>query len=567
MYNTSFIKKILLAATVVFLYSCDKDFNAIGDDLIGDDHFGLEPEKYDVIAYNQEVTPIQSNSLTINALGIYDNPVFGTTTANYNTQVSLDSYAPSIGETPVVESAVLSIPYFSHITSTNTDGTHVYQLDSIYGAPTGKLKLSVYESGYQMRSNYYENNNQFPQLYYNDQSEFEGAKKPYAVTGKPLNDGGVLENSEFFFDSKEIADVTKDKDNKDVTTLVAPEMRLNLNKQFFQEKILNAAKEKLSAADVFQEYFKGLYFKVEKSGGSLSNMALMDFSKGKITIKYKAKTDVTTDGDATEDRSVVINLTGNNVSLFQDVKNADYETAIKSPNKADGDESLYLKGGQGSVAVIELFGRTDLISYDDNGNIKNEPNGVPDGLDEIRNNFKFKNWRVNEANLVFHIDAAKMSAKGTDNLQAKEPKRVYLYDLTNNVPLLDYSADGSSSVTNDPKMSKVIYGGIISVDETTKRGTTYKFRITNHLRNLLKTATAANVKLGIVVTDDISIVTSNKLKNRVLLNPAVEPNVYFSEAPRASVMNPLGTILYGGKSSVPEANRLRLEVYYTKPNK
>ena len=83
MYNTSFIKKILLVATVVLLYSCDKDFNAIGDDLIGDDHFGLEPEKYDVLAYNQEVTPVQSNGLTLNGLGIYDNPVFGTTTANF----------------------------------------------------------------------------------------------------------------------------------------------------------------------------------------------------------------------------------------------------------------------------------------------------------------------------------------------------------------------------------------------------------------------------------------------------------------------------------------------------
>ncbi|WP_406844749.1 DUF4270 domain-containing protein [Flavobacterium soyae] len=548
MYNTSFIKKILLAATVVFLYSCDKDFNAIGDDLIGDDHFGLESEKYDVIAYNQEVTPIQSNALVTNALGIYDNPVFGTTTANYNTQVALAAYAPSIGETPVIESAVLSIPYFSHITSTNTDGTHVYQLDSIYGAPTGKLKLSVYESGYQMRSSYYDSGNQFPQLYYNDQTEFETAKKPYIVTGKPLNDGGVLENSEFFFDSKEIKDVTKDKDNKDVTTLVAPEMRLNLNKQFFQEKILNAAKEKLSAADVFQEYFKGLYFKVEKSGGSLSNMALMDFTKGKITIKYKAKTDITTDGpEVTEDRSIVINLTGSNVNLLQDVKDTDYQNAVAARNTTTGDKNLYLKGGQGSLVIIEL---KDFGSK----------------LEEIRKN----GWLVNEANLVFHVDAEKMAVKKTDNLQAQEPKRVYLYDFKNSTPLLDYSADGSSSITSDARMSKVIFGGIINVDATTGRGSTYKIRITNHIRNLIKTTTAVNVKLGLVVTDDISIITSNKLKNRIQLNPQVDPNEYFSEAPRASVMNPLGTILFGNNIPAGDSNydkRLRLEVYYTKPNK
>ncbi|CAC9972479.1 DUF4270 domain-containing protein [Flavobacterium panici] len=543
MYNTSFIKKILLAATVVFLYSCDKDFNAIGDDLIGDDHFGLESEKYDVIAYNQEVTPIQSNSLAINALGIYDNPVFGTTTANYNTQVGLAAYGVAVGDAPVIDSVTVNIPYFSHVTGINAKtGRNDYALDSIYGSEGGFLKLGVYESKYLMRSSYYDNGNQLAQLYYNDQnSDFDTNK------GTLLNDdANEFQNNKFYFSSKETTEVTKDKDGKDVKTYTSPAMRLKLNKAFFQTKILNAAKEKLSAADVFQEYFRGLYFKVERVSGSPSNMALMDFSKGKITVYYKAKTDITTDADdVKEDRTLVINLTGSNVNLFQDVKDAAYQNAISSRNMTTGDDRLYLKGGQGSLAIIEL---KDFGSK----------------LEEIRKN----GWLVNEANLVFTIDAAKMAVKKTDNLEAQEPKRVYLYDFTNNIPILDYSADGSSSITSDPRMSKVIYGGIINVDATTKRGTTYKIRITNHIRNIIKTATATNVKLGLVVIDDISAVTSNKLKNRILLNAST--NEYFSEAPRASVMNPLGTILYG--NNIPAGNadydkRLRLEVYYTKPNK
>jgi hypothetical protein len=40
MYN-SFFKKILVVASVV-LYSCDKDYNEIGGDLIGENNFGLE---------------------------------------------------------------------------------------------------------------------------------------------------------------------------------------------------------------------------------------------------------------------------------------------------------------------------------------------------------------------------------------------------------------------------------------------------------------------------------------------------------------------------------------------
>lgn len=543
MYNTSFFKKILLISTVVLLYSCDKDFNAIGDDLIGDDHFGLESEQYDVLAYNQEVTPIQSNSLTINALGIYDNPVLGTTTANYTTQVALTAYAPSIGDEPVIESVVLSVPYFSHVTATNTDGTSTYALDSIYGAPEGKLKLSVYESGVQMRASYFDGGNQFAQLYYTDQNnDFDAYKKIDATTGKPLNDDvSVLQNEEFFFDAKQITDITLDADGKEVTTRVAPEMRLNLNKAFFQSKILSAPAGKLAAADVFQEYFRGLYFKVEKSGANPSNMALMDFTKGKITIKYKAKTDVTTDAETVkEDRTLVINLTGSTASLLQDTKSTEYATAIQSPNVTTGDERLFLKGGQGSLAVLEL-------------------NGLAAKLEEIRAN----KWLVNEANLVFYIDTLQMAktadASADVKKMADEPKRVYLYDLDNNLPIVDYAADGSTSITTDPRMTKVIYGGIVNVNSTTKRGSYYKIRLTNHIRNIIKDATAKNVRLGLVAIDDISITASNKLKLK---------NSVISEAPRSTVITPVGTVLYGGNSSstIPTGKKLQLEIYYTKPN-
>lgn len=542
MYNTSFFKKILLISTVVLLYSCDKDFNAIGDDLIGDDHFGLESEKYDVLAYNQEVTPIQSNSLTVNALGIYDNPVLGTTTANYATQVALTAYAPSIGESPVIESVVLSVPYFSHVTASNADGSSTYALDSIYGAPEGKLKLSVYESGVQMRASYFSGGNQFAQLYNTDMDTDTGVAEyinfDARKVGSRLNNGGVLENDQFFFDAKQITDVTT-TDGKEVTTKVAPEMRLKLDNAFFQSKILSAPAAKLATADVFQEYFRGLYFQVERSGSDPSNMALMDFTKGKITIKYKAKTDITTDGETVEERTLVINLTGSTTSLLKDAKSSDYATAIQNPNPA-GDERLFLKGGQGSLAVLEL-------------------NGLAAKLEEIRAN----KWLVNEANLVFYIDTlqmAKTSDGSTDiKKMAKEPKRVYLYDLDNNLPIVDYAADGSTSITTDPRMTKVIYGGIVNVNSTTKRGSYYKIRLTNHIRNIIKDASAKNVRLGLVAIDDISITASNKLKLK---------NSVISEAPRSTVITPVGTILYGGNSgsTIPAGKKLQLEIYYTKPN-
>jgi len=542
MYKTSFIKKAFLAVMAVFLYSCDKDFNAIGDGLIGDDHFGLEAEKYDVVAFNQEVTPIQSNTMTPNALGILDNPLFASTTANFVTQVGLSSYPIKVGDSPVIESVVLEIPYFSHSTTTDAEGNTTYVLDSIYGDKNGKIKLSVYESGIQMRSSYLSGGTQLPQFYYTDQnSEFDSKK-----VGSRLNDGDVLQNDEFFFDAKEIVIKTTDPTTKvETTTRKAPQMTLQLNKQFFQDRILNADASKLAAEDVFQEYFRGLYFNVEKSGSNPSNLALMDFSKGVITIKYKAKTSSTTDDpEATEDKEILLNLKGTfttTANFLQDARNADYQSAVTTNvNKTDGDERLYLKGGVGSLAVIKLFNPTDVLSYDSNGAVVNGGNGVSDQLDEIRSNVAIKNWKVNEANLVFYIDADKMA--GT-----QEPNRVYLYNLTDNAILADYSTDAVSA-----------YGGVISLGSD-KRGKSYKIRITSHIRNLVKDATVKNVDLGLVVSLSPTTVAFNALKDKNDITPVV---------PRTSLLNPLGTIIYGGKASasIPEDKRLKLEVYYTKPN-
>ena len=558
MYNTSFIKKILLIATVAFFYSCDKDFNAIGDDLIGNDHFDLTADIYSVNAYNQKVTPVASNNLAVNALGILENPVFATTTANFNTQVALTAYAPEFGEGVAIDSVTLNIPYFvdASQTVTNAEGISTYTLDSIYGPVDGKIKLSVYESGIFLNT-YNANNYDVSKFYSTDRNgDFQTQAE---ALGARLNDAAdQSENDGFFFNSKEIVEKTTDPDTKVVTTKrIKPEMRLHLNKDFFKTKIFDAAASKLAADDVFKNYFKGLYFKAEKSPLTPnSRMAMLDFKSGKINIFYKAKTAITTDAETVmESKTLVINLTGNTVSLLEESNPAsDYTTATTNDQTAD--EKLYLKGGQGSMAVIELFDNTDLSSYDNKGDLlPTTPNGVSDKLDEIRNNYTFKKWRTNEANLVFHIDANTMAG-------AIEPNRIYLYDLTNNTILNDYSFDGSTSITGDPKKAKSIFGGMINVDAN-KRGTTYKIRITNYIRSIMRNAAVANVKLGLVVTEDINTTASAKLdKTKINVGSAI------SEVPRASVMSPLGTVLYGGivSQNVPEEKKLKLEIYYTKPN-
>lgn len=542
MYNTSFIKKLSILCGFFILFSCDKDYNVVGEDLIGDNNFELGKEYYPVKAYNQATGVVQTDNLAINALGTYTNAAFGTTTASFATQLTLADVNPTIGANAVMDSVVMTVPYFSTVTATDAStGKKTYELDSIYGTSKAPFKLSIYESGYFMRDLDPATNFKEKQAYYSNQkNDFDALK-----IGSRLNDAAdANQNDAFYFDPKEIAETTIDEETKKATTKRSgPGMRLKLNNAFFTSKILNAPAGKLTTNEAFKNYFRGLYFKVEKTGTD-ENMALINFKKAGsvqnvIRLYYKEDLSTTSNGVTTVKRvnkTLDLNIDGNTVNfLEQSNTNPVYSNAVTNFNPSVGDEKLYVKGGEGSLAVLELFGAD------------NDNNGVADELEKIRKN----GWLINEANLVFHIDAAAMK-------NSIEPNRIYVYNLTNKTAVLDYLTDNTTAGANRAKFNKFIYGGILNKEAVTNgRGLNYKVRITNQIKNLIKNADSTNVKLGVVVTEDIAVATFNKLKT---------PNSILSSVPTASVLNPLGTILYGGHPAVPEEKRLRLEIIYTKPN-
>lgn len=535
MYTTAFLKKLFVFCGFLLLFSCDKDYNLVGEDLIGDNNFDLGKYYSPVKAYNQKTGVVQSNNLAINALGIYTNNAFGTTTASFVTQVSLSAVNPTIGANPVMDSVVITIPYFK--TAKNSDastGKTTYELDSIYGTPKAKFKLSVFESGYFLRDLDPATNFKESQPYYSNQkNDFDGLK----IGSRLNNSTDEKQNDAFYFDDSEITETTTDAETKKVTnTRTAPAMRLKLSTDFFLNKILKAPTAKLATNSAFKDYFRGLYFKVENNGTEES-MALIDFSKGVIKLYYKEDSSTTSNGTTTVTRvnkTLDLSLTGNTVNfLEQSNLNATYASAVANANPTTGDEKLYLKGGEGSLAVIELFG-----SDADN-------NGVADELESLR----AKGWLINEANLVFNVDAAAMK-------NSVEPSRIYVYNLTNKTTVLDYLTD-NTTFSGNAKKDKFIFDGLLQKESGTDgRGLKYKVRITNQIKNLIKYKDSTNVKLGVVVTESIGVSSFSKL---------LSPNPLFSVLPTASVLNPLGTILYGGHPAVPEEKRLRLEIIYTKP--
>jgi Domain of unknown function (DUF4270) len=602
MNKKSIFKTILVGFIVIItIVSCDKEFNEIGSEIVGDDHYIFE--KYTgatVMAYNQKLGPISSNNLLTNPLGFYTNPAFGTTQANFVTQVEMASSNPTFNnvdpddydENPtVLDSVILEVPYFSNVISTEVrEGiTYTeYELESIYGEEpydettnlvNSKFKLSVYQSNYYLRNLDPSESLAQQQLYYTNQNnDIDNNKIPVLLnnlsTSDPLNTDGH-ENSQFYFDKREHKTIipNADEEQPDVEVRSAPSMRLHLSKDVFDAAIINAPSGQLANNEVFKNYFRGIYFKTESTGNP-GNMAMLNFKAGKITLYYNEDLKKTISGDVTYERvnkTFVLNLNGNTISLLDNYnENLDYLNATINNNQEAS--KLYLKGGQGSIAAIDLFGQADnyrFVVKTENGNIIKDEDGDPlyvkeyvsnnvsDELDDLRypqvsgstTDYSTKNrWMINQASITFYIDKVAMS-----NSSTVEPLRIYLYDLTNNKVIADYSSDNTNFPSN-PSYNKPTYGGII--EKVDGKGVKYTFRVTNHIRNLINTE-STNVRLGLSVTENINNSAFSKLKTS---------NTTTDAAPSMSVMSPVGTILHGSNPAVIDDERLKLEILYTKPD-
>jgi hypothetical protein len=557
--------KIVVLSTILLLLSCDKDFNTIGSEIIGDGHY--EFDKYTVQnlkAYSKETGAVQSNNLPVNSLGVYNDPFFGTNISEFVSQVELERVAPTFGVDVQItnnDSVYLYVPYFSTRTATGTGNLpNSYKLESVHGNTETSINLKIYENKYFLRDFDGVNPSERQKYFSDDKSLIETV----SLSGSPLqlNDSAnPAENSEFKFSNSEYiifktngegayvnnsGAIVTDVNDRIIKERFVPGMWINLNKEFFRTKVLQANASNLLNQNNFKEFFKGLYFKVEANSGEAGALAQLDFSKAVIHIQYRSRENASAD---LKKKTFKLNLKGNTVNFFTYTKTSDYQNVLNDSDFNLGDPYLYLKGGDGSVAFIDLFGSQDV----NDENLSGQPNGVPDELDELRAN----KWLINDAVITFFIS----------NSGQKALKRIYLYDVNNGIPLLDYTEDLTSNA--DTKLNKSIYGGILQVDSQGD-GILYKFKIRGHINKILNstnTADLKNVRLGLVVTENINITNLASVKTPFsfpVLLPTGTPDQVVSKVPVSSVMNPLGTILFG--SNTTDEKKMKLEIYYTKPN-
>ncbi len=242
------------------------------------------------------------------------------------------------------------------------------------------------------------------------------------------------------------------------------------------------------------------------------------------------------------DASFELSLKGINVNTFDNELNPDIASQLLTPDVENGEENLYLRGGDGIISVIDLFGDVDNKKIL-NGVLVDGQNGVPDELDSLR----VENWLINEANLIFYVDQSKIPGGAT------EPERLVIFNITEGTLLADYDFD--PTVGEAPVNAVVDHLGRLERGSD-ENGDFYKIRITTHLSNVIR-RDSLNVPLGIMVTQNVLVTDFQDLENTQ--SPGID------KVPAATILSPQGTVLFGNNTANSE-KRLKLQIYYTKPN-
>ncbi|MBC8395752.1 MAG: DUF4270 domain-containing protein [Flavobacteriales bacterium] len=593
-----------LLISLVFI-SCNKDYKTVGLNLIDNNTFRTNLEEIPLSVKMRNIPPYVSNTVQTFQIGEYNDNIYGSSKVSFLSQVNFEDpnlvfgdYAQSnednpdgnisrIQENETIKNVFLDIPFFTNIDDDDNDGViniydvdstdpysdsdgdgvsdadesnlgqnpldedtdgdgildgedtesinpyagrTLYELDSLIGNPEATFKLKVSELDYFLRP-------------YDPDSNFEKFQKYYSNNTLPENFSGyTLFDSEIKIDSNELVfyneddpETEEDDESEVVKERLSPRIRVDLDHDFFQTKFLDIeGSQEISNLDNFKLYFKGLVLEAYDFSDPL--LMILNFNEAEIKVVYEYQKynkqdtpdDTSDDTVDTEEADFLFKLNGIKLNSF---KHDAYPGYVYSAiaDTITNPERVYLKGGQGIMAEIELF-------KDDNG---------VDVLEEIRS----KEWLVNEANISIYIDKEMLSSSGG----IIEPSRLYLYDLVNKAPIIDYFVDNSAGQKS--YQNKVIHGGIIELDDD-KNGLMYKIRISEHIKNIVR-KDSTNVKLGLVVSSDINNT----------INIEVKDSEYMLFTPLSSAINPLGTVLIGPSPSAENFDkRMKLNLFYTEVN-
>ncbi|MBK9291616.1 MAG: DUF4270 domain-containing protein [Bacteroidetes bacterium] len=226
------------------LFSCTKRPGEIGADLIPDDGL-ISPmftDTISVVAYSIIEDSLRTDEPETALLGSIFDPVFGTSTAGFFTQISLSTASHNFGTNPQLDSLVLQLAY-----------------SGFYGDTTTMQQVRVYEV--------------MEKLHY-DSAYYSNQVKEY----------NSFDFANFSFTPRPKSRVVWQGDT------LAPIVRIRLSdvSPALGNKLLTAGENNLSSVTRFQNFFKGLYVTAEplNSGGAILGFDLPS-NLSRLTIYYR----------------------------------------------------------------------------------------------------------------------------------------------------------------------------------------------------------------------------------------------------------------------------------------
>ena len=571
------IKKITLLFTIVLIIaSCDKKFNDIGAEVLPTNPFVGKRAYYPVVVKHALVDVVQTNNIGLMQLGEREDKLFGNTAATIVSQLNLSQYAPNFGaysaqreidssfnELETVNDVWLEIPFFTNQndadrdglidiydiddtdpnsdsdgdgvndineqingtdpTNPDTDGDGIldgedsetvnpnpdkklYEIDSLFGDHNASFDVEINKLNYFLRQLDPNQNFEQGQIYYSDFSP-------------SLHKDQLLASERITLDFSEI--VKDDADN------LSPRIRVPLNKQIFQQLILDKEGDsEFANSNNWRDFFRSI--SIETSNFSSPLLMLLDTNSMVIRINYNYISKVA-DSDPVENVEVtdefLINTLGSirfNTLAKTTTANAELNDIISTNTPAQ----IALSGGLGTIVDIQLFEDNDVLE-----DLKDKP------------------WLLNEANLTFHLDKQFVGAYGQTL-----PDRLYVYNSNTLAPIIDFAQDAVAT----PNLAKVVYGGFL-IEEEEGDKQYYKVRITNYLRNII---------INDSINSPLRVALTNVLPNQTQVIMAKVNNSNVAKIPTGTVATPKSGVFVGPNPSNPDISnlKLQLEIFYTEIN-
>jgi len=323
-YN--YISKALMVLLFVFAYiACEEDSSEVGVGIVGEVNFDTEMvDDLNVVAYSMNYPEgVQTNGLPVGVLGVYNDPVYGKTTASYLSQIALSRTNPDFGDNTVLDSVVFTIPYFSRQVEVDEDGNNTFELDSVF-ANTGGITLSGYRSNFFLNDLDPDSNFESPEIYFsNDIPNFSGLEGDllFQVNNfTPSADEIILTEVAFDEDGNPILG-----DNngvvKEFSERISPALRLKLDVDYWNQNIIQREDDDvLLNVNTFNDFFRGIYLKAEDTDSN-GNLFLFDFSQANIILYYSfdGNDDPGDPGEPTNDGfgEITLNFSGVSVIDYQ----------------------------------------------------------------------------------------------------------------------------------------------------------------------------------------------------------------------------------------------------------